>query len=79
MNENLTKELDVVFKLAKEQAAYIDRLELLVNELWTASKHVKDALDEAEASIVGQGLKPLLDHCVGRELQFSYGGNHEIT
>jgi hypothetical protein len=34
MDEDLSKQLEVVIELAKEQADYIDRVGMLVKELW---------------------------------------------
>jgi hypothetical protein len=45
---------------------------LLINELWNGIRHIRDALDEMETSIVGQNLKPLLDCCVDGEVKLFY-------
>jgi hypothetical protein len=76
MNEDLSKELDVVLKLATEQAAYIEKLQSLICELWYGIKHARDSLDEMEAAIVGLKLKPLLEECVGKEAVFTYAVIH---
>jgi len=72
MNKDQSKELEVLTELAKNQADYIDRLEMLASELWTGVRQVRDSLDEIESAIVGLGLKPMLDHSVGNEQRLAY-------
>jgi hypothetical protein len=54
MKEDLARELEVVFELASKQADYIDRLKLLIEELWSGIMYARDALDEMEAAIADQ-------------------------
>jgi hypothetical protein len=79
MNEDLGKELNVVLELAKKQATHIDRLESLVVELWGGITYARDAFDEMEAAIVGQSLKPLLDHSTGSEQKLLYAKENPIN
>ena len=75
MNADLSKGLEAVLALSYEQAIYIDKLESLIKELWDGSNYVRDALDEMEAAIVGQGLGSILNHCIGGEAILTYAKN----
>jgi hypothetical protein len=70
--EELADAYTVALALTHMQGEYIDRLNLLASELWGGISYARGALNEMEAAIIDQGLKPLLSNVdIGQNLLYT--------